>query len=305
MVPTPSIVISITSPGWSQTGGLRAKPTPAGVPVAMTSPGLRVVNEEKNSTLLGTSTSICEVRADCMTWPLSTVVSARSETSTSSGGDDLRADGHGAVEVLPRRPLAPGPLPVPHRRVVQDGEPGDRVERLAGRDVPPARADHDAELALVVERFGQGRLDQVVVRAEQRLVPADERVRPGRHRASALQGVVGVVQAEAEDPLGGRHRRAELRGQEVAAGVVLQSARRVQGGRAGGDERGERGEPLVAGRLADVDVSAAVGPYVQAGPAGGNKGGESHEPNLPSRVVSARLGPLARGDALTRLRPSV
>ena len=50
---------------------------------------------------------------------------------------------------------------------------------------------------------------------------------------------------------------------------------------------------------------AAVGPYVQAGPAGGNKGGESHEPNLPSRVVSARLGPLAALVRLVGLRASV
>ena len=85
MVPTPSMVISMTSPGWSQTGGVRAKPTPPGVPVAMTSPGRRVVNEEKNSTALGTSTSIWLVRACCMTWPLSVVVRATSATSASSG----------------------------------------------------------------------------------------------------------------------------------------------------------------------------------------------------------------------------
>src|SRR5450756_1203394 len=84
MVPMPSMVTSMMSPGFIQTGGVRAKPTPPGVPVAIRSPGLSVVKEEKNSTADGTSTSICEVRADCMTWPLSVVVSARSETSTSS-----------------------------------------------------------------------------------------------------------------------------------------------------------------------------------------------------------------------------
>src|SRR5215470_16507904 len=84
MVPTSSTVTSMTSPGYIQTGGFRAKPTPPGVPVAMTSPGARRVNEEKNSTALGTSTSICEVRADCMTWPLSVELMARSLTSTSS-----------------------------------------------------------------------------------------------------------------------------------------------------------------------------------------------------------------------------
>ena len=71
IVPTFSTVTSMTSPGCIQTGGCRANPTPPGVPVAITSPGTSRVNEEKNSTALGTSTSICEVRADCMTWPLS------------------------------------------------------------------------------------------------------------------------------------------------------------------------------------------------------------------------------------------
>ena len=39
--PTFSISTSTTSPGLRNTGGLRVKPTPAGVPVAMTSPGTR------------------------------------------------------------------------------------------------------------------------------------------------------------------------------------------------------------------------------------------------------------------------
>lgn len=37
--PTPSISTSQTSPGFMNTGGLRAKPTPAGVPLMMMSPG--------------------------------------------------------------------------------------------------------------------------------------------------------------------------------------------------------------------------------------------------------------------------
>ena len=74
----------MTSPGCIQTGGTRAKPTPPGVPVAITSPGASRVNEEKNSTALGTSTSICEVRAACMTCPFSREVMARSDMSSSS-----------------------------------------------------------------------------------------------------------------------------------------------------------------------------------------------------------------------------
>src|SRR5215468_2019338 len=84
MVPTSSTVTSMTSPGSIQTGGVRAKPTPPGVPVAITSPGARRVKEEKNSIAAGTLTSICEVRADCITLPLRVELMARSLTSTSS-----------------------------------------------------------------------------------------------------------------------------------------------------------------------------------------------------------------------------
>src|SRR5262245_45908557 len=54
IVPTFSTVTSIRSPGSIHAGGVRAKPTPPGVPVAMTSPGARWVKEEKNSTAAGT-----------------------------------------------------------------------------------------------------------------------------------------------------------------------------------------------------------------------------------------------------------
>ena len=46
-VPTPVIETSTVSPGWSNSGGLRAYPTPPGVPVAMTSPGSSVVQIEQ------------------------------------------------------------------------------------------------------------------------------------------------------------------------------------------------------------------------------------------------------------------
>jgi len=55
-----------------------------GVPVAITSPGSSVVNDERCSIVRGTSKIICEVRADCITSPLRRVVSSTSETSTSS-----------------------------------------------------------------------------------------------------------------------------------------------------------------------------------------------------------------------------
>jgi hypothetical protein len=43
--PSPSISTSTVSPDAKKTGGRRAIPTPAGVPVAITSPGSRVISE--------------------------------------------------------------------------------------------------------------------------------------------------------------------------------------------------------------------------------------------------------------------
>ena len=41
-VPRPFTEIATVSPGWRYTGGFRPMPTPAGVPVARTSPGINV-----------------------------------------------------------------------------------------------------------------------------------------------------------------------------------------------------------------------------------------------------------------------
>src|SRR5207247_9630937 len=116
---------------------------------------------------------------------------------------------------------------------IQHGEPGDRVDRLAGRDVAAARPDYDAKLALVVEGFGQGRLDQVRKRAQYRLVATDKCVRPERHGPAALERVLAVVQAEAEDPLWPRHRRAEILGLVLETVPVLQAAGRSEERRVG------------------------------------------------------------------------
>ena len=60
-VPRPSMVATILSPGFKKICGFRAKPTPAGVPVAMTSPGSKVMIDDKCSTIACTPKTICEV----------------------------------------------------------------------------------------------------------------------------------------------------------------------------------------------------------------------------------------------------
>src|SRR5208283_942229 len=75
-VPIPSMVTETVSP--SSMG-----PTPAGVPVRMRSPGSNVMTAEIHSTMAPTSWIISEVRLSCLTSPLTSVRSARSDGSTS------------------------------------------------------------------------------------------------------------------------------------------------------------------------------------------------------------------------------
>lgn len=53
MMPTPVISVSITSPALRSSGGLRAKPTPAGVPDAMMSPGSSVSHLDSSAIIRG------------------------------------------------------------------------------------------------------------------------------------------------------------------------------------------------------------------------------------------------------------
>lgn len=69
----PSISTSQMSPAFMKTGGLRAAPTPAGVPVMMRSPGSSVIASLMSATNVATSKIRSAVVALCMTRPLSRV----------------------------------------------------------------------------------------------------------------------------------------------------------------------------------------------------------------------------------------
>jgi hypothetical protein len=75
--PSPSISTVTVSRAFSQTGGVRAKPTPCGVPVRMMLPGRSVIVLLRLSIRAGTSKIMSEVELSCMTWPL-TIVFSRS-----------------------------------------------------------------------------------------------------------------------------------------------------------------------------------------------------------------------------------
>ena len=54
-MPIFSISTLTVSPGCKKTGGVRAKPTPCGVPVSITVPAAKVVEPLRNSINVGTS----------------------------------------------------------------------------------------------------------------------------------------------------------------------------------------------------------------------------------------------------------
>ena len=71
--------------------GVRLKPTPAGIPVAMISPGSNVMSELRNETIIATEKSFVAVRTCCTICPLTLVVKrsawrlGRSEANTIPG----------------------------------------------------------------------------------------------------------------------------------------------------------------------------------------------------------------------------
>src|SRR5438105_6807382 len=81
-----SISTSTTSPGLRKIGGLRVKPTPAGVPVAITSPGTRSKMVEQYSIRRGIEKISIEVVEVCITVPLTRVSSFRLVGSPISSG---------------------------------------------------------------------------------------------------------------------------------------------------------------------------------------------------------------------------
>ena len=73
-----SISTSTTSPSRSQRGGRAAAPTPAGVPVRITSPGSSVMRREAKAITSATGKIISLVRADCTVRPETRVRRPRS-----------------------------------------------------------------------------------------------------------------------------------------------------------------------------------------------------------------------------------
>src|SRR6185436_661196 len=84
--PTLLISTSQTSPGFMNSGGLRAAPTPPGVPVTITSPGCSVVKIEMYSISDGMSVIIMSIVVRCFSTPFTLVVIVCLVTSPTSSG---------------------------------------------------------------------------------------------------------------------------------------------------------------------------------------------------------------------------
>ena len=92
-------------------GGLRAKPTPSGVPVAIIIPGRSVMPTETHEMMESTGWIISEVVPSCLTVPLT--VRRRLNawgSSTSSGVTTQGPLGHDASRLLPLKYWPPQSL---------------------------------------------------------------------------------------------------------------------------------------------------------------------------------------------------
>src|SRR5580700_1916709 len=110
-------------------------------------------------------------------------------------------------------------LIIPHRAIHQDRIAGDVVEGVFGRDVAPALADDQRQLAFIIEIIRNARADHRAVVADQRVDKADEYARLLRQFAADLRRMGTVIDTGAEDfPRLWDHRR-ELYVGELAVGL--------------------------------------------------------------------------------------
>ena len=201
--PIVSISIVTSSPSRSTMGGLRANPTPCGVPVSRTVPGSRVVLSLRNAMSVGTSKIMSEVVQSCTTSPLSTVRIVRSlgfgmssfVTSAGPSGQNVSND-------LPRFHCEP-PLLICQSaatHVVRAGVAEHVVERLLLADVLRRLADDDGQLTLVVDgvALDDGNLDRIAGVLNRRWI-LEEQDGILRHLGARFLGVLSVVEADAEN----------------------------------------------------------------------------------------------------------
>ena len=128
-------------------------------------------------------------------------------------------------------------LIIAHRAVDQDRIAGDVVEGVFGRDVTPAFADDQRQLAFIIEIVRYTGADHGAVVADQRVGEADEHARLLRQFAADLRRMGAVIDAGAEDFFRARDHRSEFHVGELAVGLgVFRSL--AHGVHRAGGERG-------------------------------------------------------------------
>ena len=119
----------------SQRGGVRAAPTPDGVPVRITSPGssVQALADPRDQRRHVENTS-SDVFDDCITSPLTRVSIGRPAREVDLvEADDLGTERAERVERLRPRPLPGRELVIARRHVVRDRDARDVLERVARR----------------------------------------------------------------------------------------------------------------------------------------------------------------------------
>ena len=182
------------------------------------------------------------------------------------GGDQPRADRGGVLPRLALQPLERAVLPVAHRDVVGDGEPGDRVgclRRAARRTRVPITSASSASQSTESESGGSTMSSCAPI---ERLAELGEQRGVRGELVAHLEDVAPVVQALAEDlagvrddgrVVGGRERRGSCRSRlrrRCRAREQLADVARVELDRVSPSTRAARGSVLpvriVAKRIA-------------------------------------------------------
>ena len=188
-------------------------PTPSGVPVKMTSPGLNGSTEDSSAISFGTEWTKSAVDAFCTTSSLRRQLHLQVVGVVEFVGGDQ--EGAGGAE--PGKRLAHAHLRQLSEQlggafgeVLAQRQPRDIVPALFGADVKRSAAHHDYQLDLPVHGVsGQG--DHAGGRGERRHI-LGEHHGPFRHLQTALGGMAAVVCADAEDLFRPRRRRLQLVG---------------------------------------------------------------------------------------------
>jgi len=142
-----------------KTGGLRAAPTPPGVPVMITSPGLQTHRDADHFDQRGDAE---DELIGTRILHHSAVQAALMRSRWAPGGTASGVTSHGpnapvAIEILAHRPLRRAQLKIAYRRIVEQRVPHNVIAHREPirRPSESSALDYEAELAVVIGRGGR------------------------------------------------------------------------------------------------------------------------------------------------------